>query len=377
MKTLLYQHLVGWIAICFYMSSQISFVLAYVNNHASFPSKRFPPVKSTTRSPHSLFNLRKLKTTELLRSVDDSITQVRYVRGSSAISSSSASISSGATTVTSNTSLRRTIWPLQESSWQLMATSNDNSESNLKDKSEKKWSIRSVSFVFLIALLGLYKKDLLLGILSTWKENYSPSQIRDIMVPILDGLNDSGIKGQVIYTLSLLLWTMTVGITTPVETAAGIAFGLKKGIVCNAIGKISGAFLSFVLGRYFFYQYVHKKLQKNELLELVEESIEEHPLGVSLMVRFSPLPEFAKNFGLSILKVRARWFAAAIILHGLPFTCLWTCLGAETASVMRGAMPSSTFKLLMTGVTWFGFLVSPTMIGLWINSLREKKKQRG
>jgi uncharacterized membrane protein YdjX (TVP38/TMEM64 family) len=99
---------------------------------------------------------------------------------------------------------------------------------------------------------------------------------------------------------------------------------------------------------------VHRKLKDNELLQLVDESIEDNPIGVSLMVRFAPLPEFVKNFGLSVLNVKARYFVLAVVVHGVPFTCLWTCLGAETARVMRGGIPSTTMKMLLSGVTWFG-----------------------
>lgn len=202
----------------------------------------------------------------------------------------------------------------------------------------------------------------------------TPKDLRDFMVPILDRLNNA--KGQVIYTLFMLIWTMTVGITTPVETAAGMAFGVRQGILCNALGKIGGATMSFILGRHYLNKYVNRKLADNEIVQLVQESIEETPLGISLLFRFAPLPEFAKNFGLSILPVKMRWFVLAVLLHGLPYTCLWTCMGAETARVMRGGVPSATFGLILTCVTWFGILVPPPIIGLWLKGLREKQQKQ-
>ena len=42
-------------------------------------------------------------------------------------------------------------------------------------------------------------------------------------------------------------------------------------------------------------------------------------------------------------------------------------MGAETANVMRGAVPSTTLKVLMTGVTWFGklfFFFFPVLLSL-------------
>mmetsp|Transcript_33645 Transcript_33645/g.81545 ORF Transcript_33645/g.81545 Transcript_33645/m.81545 type:complete len:522 (-) Transcript_33645:3235-4800(-) len=325
----------------------------------------------------------RLDTADLLRTVDVTVQKVRYVRDIPAfrtivepnpVSSSSSPAGSGQAVKVPRRQ-RKIVYTRPVS--QLMATNNDDIDKEILDTDDGFGAMDAVkAMIPLLVLVAVASKhEYILHLCQTLKANASPAHFRDTMVPILDRLNGAGIKGQVIYTLSLVLWTMTAGITTPVETAAGIAFGMKKGVICNAIGKIGGAVLSFILGRHFLYKYVHRKLKDNEILGLVEEAIEENPLWVSLMMRFSPLPEFAKNFGLSILKVRARWFAFAVLLHGLPFTCLWTSMGAETAAVMRGGAPSTTLKVLMTGVTWFGF-VSPTVIGLWINGLRKKRKER-
>lgn len=193
----------------------------------------------------------------------------------------------------------------------------------------------------------------------------------------LDSLNKAGNAGLGLYGVLFCLWTMTVGVTTPVETAAGFAFGAKRAILVNALGKSLGALVAFFLGRFIFYEFVRKQLQNNEILQLVEESISDHPLLVALMVRLSPLPEPVKNMGMSVLDVKSRYFALSVLLHGFPFTCLWSCMGAETAKVVTlGAVPSTTLKILVSGSTWFGILVSPTLIGWWLNSLRAKRSKR-
>ncbi|KAL3928563.1 MAG: hypothetical protein SGBAC_012599 [Bacillariaceae sp.] len=304
---------------------------------------------------------RRIDTAELLRTVDATVQKVRYLGDPQPLQTKSPGSGNDSVAFTKPRSSQSIKVPRKQRTFyarpvfQLMATNNDEIDEEILDTDDGFSVVDGIKSVIPLLLLVLVasKLESILHLSQVLKQNASPAYIRDSMVPILDRLNGAGIKGQAIYTLSLLLWTMTVGITTPLETAAGIAFGAKKGIICNAIGKIGGAVLSFVLGRQILYKYVHKKLKNNEILNLVEESIEEHPLGVSLMMRFSPLPEFAKNFGLSILKVRARWFAVAVLLHGLPFTCLWTSVGAETASIMRGGAPSSALKFLLTGVTWF------------------------
>lgn len=278
----------------------------------------------------------------------------------------------------------------------------ENSDLISSPSTKRRKLIKLVSTALVLLAIGAWKRT---AILAAY-EAFNPSHFNDWLISRLDKLSDAGNVGLVIYTISLVLWTMTIGTTTLVETAAGLAFGVRNGIICNAIGKTAGAVFSFLLGRHYLFNYVHRNLKNNEILQLVEESMEDNPIVVSLMVRFAPLPEFVKNFGLSVLKVKARYFMLAVVVHGVPFTCLWTCLGAETGRVMRGGIPSTTMKMLLSAVPWFGksacccsffshsgldaiysrvcdplaivgLLISPTMIGLWVKSLRDKKLKRG
>jgi uncharacterized membrane protein YdjX (TVP38/TMEM64 family) len=282
------------------------------------------------------------------------------------------------------------------------ADGEENSDLTSSPSTKRRNLTKLVSTVLVLLAIGAWNRT---AIIAAY-EAFNPSHLNDWLISRLDKLSNAGNIGLVIYTFFLVLWTMTAGMTTLVETAAGLAFGVRNGIICNAIGKTAGAVFSFSLGRHYLFNYVHRNLKNNELLQLVEESIEDNPLGVSLMVRFAPLPEFVKNFGLSVLKVKARYFTLAVVVHGVPFTCLWTCLGAETGRVMRGGIPSTTMKMLLSGVTWFGksgcccgffshsgldaiysrvcdplaiigLLISPTMIGLWVKSLRDKRMRRG
>lgn len=194
----------------------------------------------------------------------------------------------------------------------------------------------------------------------------------------LDELAALGTPGIIMYIIGFCLWEITVGVTTPVETAAGMAFGLKNGIWANALGKTSGALIAFLLGRYVFKGYVEEKLEDNELMNLVQDSIVKNPVRVALIWRFSFLPEQIKNFGLAVLPVKTWQFLSAVLMHGFPFTLLWTFLGAEMGLIVRGVIdqPSRTLKILMSGVYVFGFFISPSMVGLWVKGLRDEKKKK-
>ena len=211
---------------------------------------------------------------------------------------------------------------------------------------------------------GYAKRQSLLSTLNYIKNEW--------LLTTLDSLNAAGPMGLVLYAASFFLWEMTFGITTPVETAAGMAFGPVRGIIVNTIGKLGGALASFLLSRYIFFEKVSAKVKGNELLGLMEESVKETPLRVALLCRFSPLPEFVKNCGMGVMPISLLSYLGSLVIHGGFFTCLWTLMGAESARILReGGPPSSSLKLLVSGATWIG-IAAPICIGLWIKNLKEK-----
>ena len=80
-------------------------------------------------------------------------------------------------------------------------------------------------------------------------------------------------------------------------------------------------------------------------MELIQHSITQHPIRVALIWRFSFLPEFMKNFGLAVLPLKTWQFVVAVMLHGLPFTALWTFLGREMGLVVRCVFVTFPFDL--------------------------------
>jgi len=198
----------------------------------------------------------------------------------------------------------------------------------------------------------------------------SPGDLKQAVVSVLDKMSQSGTKGMVAYVLSFTAWTMTVGVTTPVETAAGMAFPITQSIPLSAAGKIGGAFFQYTLAKYLFSDYAREKMKDNEWMSKIDKSFKSHPFGVALIWRFSPLPEFVKNVGPSLVKtLKTRYQLLAITFHGLPFTVLWSCMGAEAAAVARGGQASVLLKRTFAGITWIGIFVSPTLFGMWLKGL--------
>jgi uncharacterized membrane protein YdjX (TVP38/TMEM64 family) len=167
-----------------------------------------------------------------------------------------------------------------------------------------------------------------------------PVDARAALISIVDGLSRSGTWGMAMYAFGFTCWTMTVGVTTPIETAAGMAFPLRVAMVLSAIGKVGGAVLQYALAKYLFSDYARKRMDGNEWMDRIDASFRSNPYKVALIWRFSPLPEFVKNVGPALVPgLKTRYQVLAILTHGLPFTALWSCMGNEAAIVARGVSP--------------------------------------
>ena len=247
----------------------------------------------------------------------------------------------------------------------VQSSHDENSNNVEKSKVNKK-----IVSVLVLAMMGI--------IITINRDAVSSFNFKEVLANQLDSLSAMGTKGLITYVIVFMLWELIVGVTTPVETAAGMAFGFKNGIIANAIGKTSGAIFAFLLGRFVLKDYVTKKLEGNEYMDLVKDSITKTPIKVALIWRFSFLPEQIKNFGLAILPVKTWQFVTAVLLHGFPFTVLWSFMGNEMGLLVKGVVtqPTKILKVLVAGVYVLGFFVSPSLVGLWVKGLRDEKIKR-
>jgi uncharacterized membrane protein YdjX (TVP38/TMEM64 family) len=144
----------------------------------------------------------------------------------------------------------------------------------------------------------------------------------------------------------------------------------------SALAKIGGAFLQYSLAKYIFRDMARKRMKDNEWMERIDKSFDSHPFSVALIWRFSPLPEFVKNIGPSLVPtLRTRYQIMATLVHGLPFTVLWSVMGNEAAMVARGGSASVFLKRMVAIISWVGLVVSPSAFGWWIKGLGDDSEE--
>lgn len=188
-----------------------------------------------------------------------------------------------------------------------------------------------------------------------------------------------------VYILGMAFWEVIGASTIPVETAAGMVFGWT-GFYLSASGKLLGATIAFIIGRYgMFAEWIHEKLSSNSFLQLVRGSTDENPLLAAFLFKCSAFPETIKNYGSAIVSPIKLWmFVLATAVHGCTFSALWTYLGVDAAARLEHTElpPERPLEVLLVLALINGIVVSPLVMGYWIKSLKahttkqEEKKRK-
>lgn len=232
-------------------------------------------------------------------------------------------------------------------------------------------SFQIKSAPILYALSALLSTYLLLSNRSALAKLFDKAYLQTRVLEILQNAKKQGNVGIFTYMLGMALWE-SVGISTiPVETAAGMVFGWSA-ILASTMGKLMGASLAFAMGRGFLSNAVQDTFGENETLLLVQHAVKEHPIRTAFLMKYSCFPETIKNYGSSLFTEIHYWmFALATVVHGTPFTCVWTWLGMDSAKRLLETLPVDQALQVTLGVTMFiGVVITPMVMAWWIRDMK-------
>lgn len=205
---------------------------------------------------------------------------------------------------------------------------------------------------------------------------FDRQRLQDTTLKYLTAMNDNP-RGLLYYMCGLAVWEALGLSTIPVETAAGMAFGLQRSIIASLTGKMSGAILAFLLGRHVLQSWVRMKLRENSHFQLIEASVNKAPTKTAVLLKYSCFPEFVKNYGTALLEpIPILTFIFATLIHGGPFTCLWSWLGHDaTLRLVTPELPANrSLQLTVVIAMTVGIVASPIAMAWWIQSLRVEQQ---
>lgn len=149
--------------------------------------------------------------------------------------------------------------------------------------------------------------------------------------------------------------------------AAGLAFGLWRGIAVVSAGSTLGAGLAFLLGRYFARAKVEEAAKHNPKFAAMDKAIAERGWKVVALLRLSPLIPFnLSNYLYGVTKIGFWPYLAASWAGMLPGTFLYVYLGAAGREATRGE--TSVWKWTLFGAG----LVATIVVTVWISRVARK-----
>ena len=112
------------------------------------------------------------------------------------------------------------------------------------------------------------------------------------------------------------------------------------------------------------------------LFRIIKKEVVKHPIRIALLWRFSCFPELVKNFGLAVMPLNYKFFLLACLIHGGPYTVLWSKAGAEAVAAIDGGEQSKVVKIILTLSAVFGLVFSPMIVACWLNNLRNRANKK-
>ena len=258
-------------------------------------------------------------------------------------------------------------------------SNNINQELVSSKSSNNNAAVLTATGIIAIAALSVLEWDLISPCWETIKTFFDREKFRAGIIQTLNDIASKGHKGLFVYAFGFMFWECCGLPTSVVETAAGMAFGFREGLLGSFAGKTCGSILAFLLGRTLLSEAVGNKMETNDTFGLIARGIERHPIKSALILRYSPFPQLVKNFALSITKpVTLPIFLLTISIHGFPFSLLWAALGNDSSMRLRASETGESIATnvvlnsLLVFVTTFGFVVSPAITGWWLADLRKE-----
>ncbi|GMI09583.1 hypothetical protein TrLO_g6550 [Triparma laevis f. longispina] len=172
--------------------------------------------------------------------------------------------------------------------------------------------------------------------------------------------------GPLIFFIIFTIYASVGLSTTPVETISGYTFGFYKAALVNTFGKACGAMLAFLACRILKERRsvggggngktgeVSKPLNLGPFNpDSLTRMISSNPLRSTVLIRMSVLPELLKNYILATYgDLKLRTFYAGVLIHGGPYSVLWSYLGSELGKGGTGEMSPG----VKVGVGLFGIM---------------------
>lgn len=133
----------------------------------------------------------------------------------------------------------------------------------------------------------------------------------------------------VVFALAYVFDALIFGPAWLFALAAGLAFGLVKGVLLVWVSAVAAAAIGFLMARSFARHRIEKLVKKNEKYEAVDRAIKKHGWKVVLLLRASPLlPYTVSNYLYGLTAVDFVHYLIATAVGLVPMVAVYVSIGA-------------------------------------------------
>lgn len=195
-----------------------------------------------------------------------------------------------------------------------------------------------------------------------------------------DWIKRNMLVGALLFIPVEIIWTVLCIPTTPIELAAGYAFGFGYGFLVDCIAKLIGAALSFFLGRYCLRKCATDDMfegEKGKLFAAIDATLTNNKdsensyesFKLLLLIQLAYIPVSIKNYGLSFTSVSFTSFITSALIGETPGTLAVTWTGSTTrdlVGLMSGEKSSSQTQIIVLILGLFCLVLCMVILGIRI-----------
>lgn len=179
-----------------------------------------------------------------------------------------------------------------------------------------------------------------------------------------------GIWGVVGFILIYIIATIFLIPGSALTLGAGLIFGVVKGSILVSIASVTGATLSFLIGRYFLRGWVEKQIETQPKFTSIDRAVAKEGWKIVGLTRLSPLFPFVfLNYAFGVTKVSLRDYFFASWIGMLPGTIMYVYIGSIPKTALEVTSGNTdTWRLILNII---GFIAT---VGVTIYITKIAKK---
>ena len=231
-------------------------------------------------------------------------------------------------------------------------------------------------------LLGLFYLSILIGFLFILFSNFDLKEIStyEFIQKNKDQLNllkqNKLIFLILIFFVFTIFWVSLLGFGSPIALLGGFIFGKWIGSLLVVFSLTMGSLCLYLIGKYFFYEFLNKKLHNK--FNYLEKIFSKNELLIMIIFRFVGLvPFFIANLLPVIFNISIKNYYLGTLIGIFPSVFIMVSLGSGLSNVINAneTMPSF-LSLIMLPEIYFpiiGFLII-VVLSLFLKKFLNKKQ---